>query len=189
MPIAEKFEVLAGRLSAARAWSRVGLSGIDNRCAVVMSYTLRVAPARDKGDVSAAELPGSRETAAAAGSGGPGLSEKFIDQLFVRAAQLLPRVIEAHGSPDVLGEARIVWSHVEKKRGVVYLEDCYPTPGDTKVNDFANKWLIADRGYDNKTWIVTGDHWDLFDGSVMIVQNQPLRNNKHPGKLYFWQAR
>jgi hypothetical protein len=189
MPIPETFETLAKRMQAARDWSRTGLSGIGNRCAVVMSYTIKVAPDRERGDVSAAEIPGSRMTAVAAGQGGPGLSEKFIDQMFVRAAQLLPRVLEAYGPADVLGEARIVWSRVEKKRGVVYLEDCYPTAGDTRLNDAANTWLIGDRGYEAKTWIATGDHWDLFDGAMMIVQNQPLRNNKHPGKLYFWEAR
>jgi hypothetical protein len=188
MPIPEKYSVLAQRMKAARDWSKVGLSGIANRCAVVMSYTLQIAPSSERGDVSAADLPGTRKTAEKAGSGGPNLSAPFIDQMFVRAAQLLPRVIEKYGPPDVEGEAQVVWSKVETVQGVVYLENCYALPGEQKLNDRLNAFLIADRGYAPKMWVATGDHWDLFDGSMMVVENLPLRNNKHSGKLYFWKA-
>ena len=34
----------------------------------------------------------------------------------------------------------------------------------------------------------SGDHWDLFDGSRMVADGSPIRNNSHPGKLFFWAA-
>jgi hypothetical protein len=99
------------------------------------------------------------------------------DSLFIRAAELLPRVQRAFGRADVEGPGNLVWPRVEGRKGIIYIEDCYPTNGD-------KRWTI--KGIYEPT---SGDHWDLFDGIMMVAEKAWIRNNKHASTMHFWQAR
>lgn len=191
MPLTTTWAELQTRFAAVRPWAAKAFPAI-NRCAVCMSYVLRIEPAKQQGDATLADLPGAQAGARKAGSGGAGLHAQFLDQFFIRAAELLPRVQAKVGSADVEGQSKLVWPRVEGKRGVLYLEDCYQTEGDKKANAAVTSLIagVLDFRADapEVSVFTSGDHWDLFDGARMVAEGSPIRNNTHPGKLYFWAA-
>lgn len=191
MPIPLPWDHLETRFATVRPWAKKAFPNL-NRCAVCMSYTLGIPPAKDKGDATLADLGGSVIAARKAGPGGPDLNEKVLDRFFIRAAQLLPRVQTRFGAADVEGRSSVVWTQVEGKRGVVYLEDCYPTDREETANAILNSFISGVLDFRAATPDIdvfsSGDHWDLFDGGTMIAENRQLRHNRHPGKLFFWAA-
>jgi len=181
------YDLLQDRFAKVRPWAKNAIGDSTNRCAICMGYTLQITPSGDdatietimSGSLSASmrregALEGGPHPGIVPGSGGPlrGLSK----MLFIRASELLPRVLRVHGKPDIEGVCKDVTSEVLGRRGVLYLENCYQTKGDEKYSFLFFQWT-------------TGDHWDLFDGSKIVAQDGPLAGNKHSGKLYFWQAR
>jgi hypothetical protein len=152
-----------------------------------MAYTLQIAPSL--GDVSIADIPGVKSTFTAAGpvkngpsptsaavGGSPGAP--YGSFFFIRAAELLPRVQRAYGQPNVRGRSDLVWQQVQGHKGVIYLENCYQTEGDKKFSVIP--WLYQP---------MSGGHWDLFDGFVMVAENIPIAENTHQGNMNFWFAR
>jgi hypothetical protein len=182
---------LQTRFATVRPWAAKAFPDL-NRCAVCMSYVLAIEPSKQEGDATLADLPGAQLGARKAGNGGPGLNDKFLDLFFIRAAELLPRVQAKFGAADVEGRSNLVWPRVEGKRGVLYLEDCYQTEGDKKANAALTSFVAGVLDFRAETPDVSvfasGDHWDLFDGSRMVADGNPIRNNRHPGKLFFWAA-
>ena len=74
-------------------------------------------------------------------------------------------------------ESRIGITKAEyQAKGVLFLENCYQTTGDKKWSFLFMQWT-------------SGDHWDLFDGTKIVAQDDRLSGNRHSGQLYFWQAR
>jgi hypothetical protein len=173
LPISHSFPTLASRFSTVRPWAQAAF-GNFNRCTICMSYTLRLTPSA--GDKSLADLDGVKEALAKAPPLPGAPAGSIAAQLFIRAAEFLPRVQRAFGPADVEGIGRDVGPGLVGKKGVVYIENCYPTAGD-------KRWSI--QGLYERT---TGDHWDLFDGFQMISVGEGLRNNSHNGKLWFWKA-
>lgn len=170
------FEDLNERLPKIRAWASANFGEI-NRCAICMGVTLRLTPSTSEGDASVGDVAGSDKilTDAARIAGGP--RGDYKNQLFIRASELLPRVQRAYGLADVSGPAKVVWPRVEGSKGVIYIENCYPTEGD-------KRWTI--KGVYEPT---SGDHWDLFDGIMMVAEKAWIRNNHHEDSLHFWRAR
>ncbi|HYF08142.1 MAG TPA: hypothetical protein VD970_11010 [Acetobacteraceae bacterium] len=159
-----------------------------------MSYTLGVTPRR--GDVTLADIPDAKRLIAEAWPGVLGnFSAEGAKQFFVRAAELLPRVIERFGRPDVQGTASSEWIKVVGAPGVLYLEDCYQTDGDKKAAMHLKTFMVSNKvlppifagGVD--AMFTSGDHWDLFDGRVMVADGDPIAHNRHPGQMYFWRAK
>jgi hypothetical protein len=191
MPIPLPWDTLQTRFATVRPWAEKAFPQI-NRCAVCMSYTLGIEPSKQEGDATLADLPGAHLGAHKAGPGGPGLNDKVLDRFFIRAAELLPRVQKKFGAADVEGESRQVWTRVEGRRGVLYLENCYQTEGDQQANAALASFIsgVLDFRADTPEISVfaSGDHWDLFDGSRMVADGSSIRNNRHPGKLFFWAA-
>lgn len=189
MPTVQSWDVIQKRFTAVRPWAAKAFPDI-NRCAVCMSYALQIEPSKQAGDATLANLPGAQAGARRAGPGGPGMHVQFLDLYFIRAAELLPRVQAKFGAADVEGSSRQVWPRVEGRRGVLYLEDCYQTAGDKKANAVLTSFVagVLDFREDAPEVSVfsSGDHWDLFDGSRMVADGSPIRNNSHPGKLFFW---
>ena len=176
MPLPFRFDELSSRFATVRPWAKTSF-GDYNRCAMCMGYTLRISPTKAEGDASLSDLAGAydrlRQAPPLRGAPDGGTAE----QLFIRAAELLPRVQRAFGKADIQGPGREVWPRVEGRKGVLYVENCYQTSGD-------------------KTWTVkgiyepsSGDHWDLFDGVMMVAEEAWIRDNKHASTMYFWQAR
>jgi hypothetical protein len=158
-----------------RPWALATFGAATNRCTVCMGYVLRLTPSG--ADATAADMPGMSASIAKA----PpldGLPAGPLDKkLFIRAAELLPRVRSAFGVPDVEGAGRLIWPRVVGIKGVLFIENCYETDGDKKIN----KYSPVDR--------VSGDHWDLFDGLTMLTLEEMFRNNNYPGNVCFWKTR
>jgi len=170
------FDDLADRFSKVRPWAAAHFGEI-NRCAICMGFTLRLSPSKQEGDASLGDLvdAGKKIAGAERIEGGP--QGDYGSVFFIRASELLPRVQRAFGRADVEGPANQVWSQVQGIKGVLFIENCYPTAGD-------KSWTI--KGIYEPT---SGDHWDLFDGMVMVTEKEPIRDNRHSGALYFWKAR
>lgn len=177
MPLPERltYDSLASRLALIRPWALATFGEATNRCTVCMGYVLRLTPSGT--DATAADLPGM-STAVAAAPSLDGLPAGPLDKkLFIRAAELLPRVRSAYGAPDVEGVARLVWPRMVGVKGVLYVENLYETLGDKKFN----KYSPIERR--------TGDHWDLFDGLMIVTMEEMFRNNNFPGTVCFWKTR
>ena len=181
------YDSLADRYASVRPWAKSAVGDTFNRCAICMGYTMRITPSGDDVTIEAImndelgtsfrgarALPGGPQSGVPRGSREPlrGLSQ----MLFIRAAELLPRIRRAYGKPDIEGVCREVTPKVLGRKGVLYLENCYQTAGDKKWS-----FLFMER--------TTGDHWDLFDGSKIVAQDDWLCGNNHTGQLHFWQAR
>lgn len=177
MPLPFRYDDLAARFGTVRPWAKQTFGEDINRCAICMGFTLRVSPAKQEGDASLADLAGAQQKLASAQALRGGPQGAYGDLFFIRAAELLPRIQRAFGRADVEGPGRETWPRVEGRKGVIYVENCYPTAGD-------KRWTI--KGIYEPT---SGDHWDLFDGLQMVAEQQWIRNNKHTGTMYFWQAR
>lgn len=181
------YDTLQDRFAKVRPWAKNAIGDATNRCAICMGYTMQITPSGDdatietimSGAVStsfgrAPDLAGGPQPGVLPGSGGPlrGLSK----MLFIRASELLPRIRRVYGDPDIEGVCKDVTPEVLGRRGVLYLENCYQTSGDKKYSFLFFQWT-------------NGDHWDLFDGTNVVAQEQRLAGNTHSGQLYFWQAR
>lgn len=181
------YDALQERFATVRPWAKNAIGDATNRCAICMGYTLKLTPSQDDATIQtimnadlkssfqgAPPLAGGPRPGVLPGSGQPlnGLSQ----QLFIRASELLPRVQRAHGQPDIEGVCKDVSPKVLGRKGVLYLENCYQTTGDKKYSFLFLQWT-------------NGDHWDLFDGTNIVAQEQRLAGNNHSGQLYFWQAR
>ena len=195
MPLRFRFAELEASFAEVRRWAKKPFDGILNRCAICMGYTVGLKP--KPGDATLADIPGAQQRIqeawplATGGNFSPGAAKTY----FVRASELLPRMIEAYGQPDVTGVSSGVWPMVVGQKGVLYLEDCYQTDGDKVKAQHMRKFLVGtgalppifalgvtDRMFTN------GDHWDLFNGNLMVAEGYPLANNAHAGQLYFWRA-
>lgn len=183
------FATLERRFATIRPWAKTAVGDPYNRCAICMGYTLKLTPSQDDATIeklvgkdadlgkrfeAAPVLPGGPHSGALPGSGvaACGPSQQF----FIRAAELQPRIERAYGRPDIQGVSKDMTKSVIGKKGVLYLENCYQTPGDIEKS-----FLFFQR--------MTGDHWDLFNGINMVAEGYLLTGNNHAGQLYFWQAR
>lgn len=194
MPIPIAYADLEAYFSQVRAWAKKSFDGVLNRCAICMGHTLRLKPKQS--DATLATIPQARERIAKAWpSPQPGDFCPDPASTFVRAAELLPRVIEAYGAADVQGVSSDVWSKVVGQRGVLYLEDSYQTEGDKTKAMHMRTFLVGNgilppifaAGVADRMF-TSGDHWDLFNGNIMVAEGYPLANNQHAGQLYFWRA-
>lgn len=176
-----RFDDPKSRFDYIRGWAKRVVGEDQNRCAICMGYTLRLTPHTAEGDASLADIPGmSAKLNSNGGPGSPnGLAGSADKQLFIRAAELLPRVRGAFGPANVEGVASVVWTQLQWRSGVVYIEDCYETKGDKRLNA-----VLPDAFA-----ITSGDHWDLFNGYKMIAEDLAIAGNHSSSKLYFWQAR
>ena len=176
MSLPFRYEELESRFATVRPWAKTAF-GDYNRCAMCIGYVLRISPVKAEGDASLSDLAGAYDRLKKApplrGAPAGGTAE----QLFVRSAELVPRVQRAFGRADVEGPGREVWPRVLGRKGIIYIENCYQTGGD-------KRWTVQGL-YEP----VTGDHWDLFDGGRMVAEEAWLRDNRHAGTLHFWQAR
>jgi hypothetical protein len=185
MSLPFRFGELTVRFANVRAWAEKAVGSGMNRCAICMGYTLQIAPSAEDGSVAA--LSGVEASVTAAGpikagpsprpavGGAPGTP--YGGYFFIRAAELLPRVLRAYGPPDVQGRADQVWPRVMGQKGVIYLENCYQTDGDKRLS--AIPWLYQPS---------SGDHWDLFDGFALVAEKISISGNTHKGTLNFWRA-
>lgn len=177
------YSALEERFATIRPWAKTAIGEATNRCAICMGYTLRLTPSED--DATVASLTGAKASFFSA----PGLRGAPVPvafggaaprplsaQFFIRASELLPRVLRAYGKPDVQGVSNQAAKSVIGRKGVLYLENCYQTPGDKR---FSFPFLQR----------TTGDHWDLFNGAAMVAEGLMISGNNHEGQLYFWQAR
>jgi hypothetical protein len=181
------YDALAERFATIRPWAKNAIGDATNRCAICMGYTMRITPSGDDATIETimtTEL-GTSFKGAAAPAGGPqsgvlrgsGQPLRGLSQLlFIRASELLPRVQRAYGPADIEGVCKDVSAKVLGRKGVLYLENCYQTTGDKKHSFLFFQWT-------------SGDHWDLFDGTNIVAQEQKLAGNRHSGQLHFWQAR
>jgi hypothetical protein len=187
MALPFRFGDLTLRFANVRPWADAAVGSQLNRCAVCMAYTLQLAPSA--GDASIADIPGVKSTFTAAGpvKYGPSPASPafggtpdtpYGSYFFIRAAELLPRVQRAFGQADVRGPSNTVWPKVQGRKGVIYLEHSYQTEGDKKWSLIP--WLYAP---------MSGGHWDLFDGFVMVAEKHPIADNTHEGDMHFWLAR
>ena len=187
MSLPFRFSDLTARFANVRPWAAKAVGSSLNRCAICMAYTLQIAPST--GDVSIADIPGVKSTFTAAGpikygpsptsatvGGTPGTP--YGSYFFIRAAELLPRVRRAFGEPDVRGRFDTVWQQVQGRKGVIYLENCYQTEGDKAFS-------VIPFLYEP----MSGGHWDLFDGFVMVTEKVSIADNTHQGNMNFWLAR
>lgn len=180
---------LEERFATVRPWAKTAIGDAANRCAICMGYTLKLTPPQDDATIktltdkipglrasfsAAPRLPGAPAIGAVLGSGPPARAPS--QQFFIRAAELLPRVQRSFGKPDVQGVSKDIYKSVLGKKGVIYLENCYQTPGDLRKS-----FLFFQ--------VTTGDHWDLFNGASLVAEGHMLAGNSHTGQLYFWQAR
>jgi len=196
MPIAVTYAELDKRLAEVRPWA-TQIVPDQNRCTICMCYVLRTYADGSGKEATLAQLPGAADqikSVAAKGVATQMFTPTFADSFMVRGAELLPKVISKHGKPDIEGISKIVWPRVNNQRGVVYLEDCYATKGDVTQGLVLS--TLMDVGSPVPTLTVpdrvtpsTGDHWDLFDGTLLVTEKVPLANNSHTGTLYFWRAR
>jgi hypothetical protein len=102
------------------------------------------------------------------------------------------------GAADVQGKSMAVWPSVEGRRGVLYLENCYATKGDKekaaavgaamRAGQIGNPFIIASAVAAATDAFASGDHWDLFDGAIMVSVGHSVRNNSHTGDMYFWRS-
>jgi hypothetical protein len=186
MSLPFRFSDLTTRFANVRPWAAKAVGSSLNRCAICMAYTLQLTPSA--GDASIADIPGVKSTFTAAGpvkygpsptsaavGGNPGAP--YSSYFFIRAAELLPRVQRAYGEPDVRGRSDTVWRDVEGRKGVIYLEHCYQTEGD--------KTFSIPSLYEP----MSGGHWDLFDGFLMVLEKHSIADNTHQGNMNFWLAR
>ena len=176
MSLPFRYDDLASRYATVRPWAAASF-GDYNRCAMCMGYTLRISPTKAEGDASLSDLAGAYDRLKQAPPLRGAPEGGTAEQLFIRSAELLSRVQRAFGQADVEGPGRDVWPRVVGRKGVLYIENCYQTAGDKRMTV---KGIYAPS---------TGDHWDLFDGAIMVAQEDGLRDNKHAGTLYFWEAR
>lgn len=178
---------LEERFATVRPWAKNAIGDATNRCAICMGYTLQITPSGDDATIETimnAELGTSfRGAPSLAGGPQPGVPRGSREplrglsrMLFIRAAELLPRIQRAYGPADIEGVCKDVTPKVLGRKGVLYLENCYQTNGDKKYSFLFFQWT-------------NGDHWDLFDGTNVVAQEQRLSGNRHSGQLYFWQAR
>jgi len=181
------YDTLKERFATVRPWAKNAIGDATNRCAICMGYTLRITPSQDDATIEtimtkelgtsfrgAPPLAGGPQPGVLRGSGQPLRATSQL--LFIRASELLPRVRHVFGKPDIEGVCKDVTSEVLGRKGVLYLENCYQTTGDKKYSFMFFQWT-------------SGDHWDLFDGTNIVAQEQRLSGNRHSGQLYFWQAR
>ncbi|MFT8243734.1 hypothetical protein [Roseomonas sp. BN140053] len=180
MSIPFTYDRMAERFTRVRPWAKQVLGAETNRCAVCMGYTLQLTPAKAEGNATLMDIPGKEEDLKRASriAGGPSGTD-YPDLFFARASDLLPIVQRAFGPADVEGVGRDIWPQVHGRRGVLYIENCYPTAGDKILK--ARTFGVVTR--------TSGDHWDLFDGAIMVAQEDPVRGTAHPDKMFFWQAR
>ncbi|UFN50739.1 hypothetical protein LPC08_09060 [Roseomonas sp. OT10] len=180
MPLPFTYEDLEKRFATVRPWAKDLVGEDTNRCAIVMGYTLKMAPDKSKGDANLTHLVGKEQEIANAKAvvDGP-VGRSYPDLFFIRAADLLPRVRQAYGNPDVEGEGKVVWPQVHGRKGVLYVENCYPIGRD-------KTWAKVTLGIYEPN---SGDHWDLFDGLKMVALGYWVSNTSHPGKMYFWVAK
>jgi hypothetical protein len=184
-----QYAALEERFATVRPWAKTAIGDVANRCAICMGYTLKLTPSQDDATIqaltakhpavrasflAAPRLPGAPAIGAVPGSGLPARAPS--QQFFIRAAELLPRVQRSFGKPDIQGVSKDIYRSVLGKKGVIYLENCYQTPGDIDKS-----FLFFQ--------MTTGDHWDLFNGIGMVAEGLMLAGNSHTGQLYFWQAR
>ena len=185
MPVPFRFEDLRARFTAVRPWAETAVGEAVNRCAICMAYTLQITPS--PGDASISDIPGVGPTFAKAGpiKAGPSPlsaalggtpSAPYSSYFFIRAAELLPRVLRAFGQPDMEGITKDIWPTVVGKKGVLHLANCYQTEGDKTFP----KSLFEP---------MSGGHWDLFDGVALIASNVLIKGNTHRGKMSLWLAR
>jgi len=181
------YDALQERFATIRPWAKNAIGDATNRCAICLGYTLRLTPSQDDATIQtimtaelgtsfngAPPLAGGPRPGVLPGSGKPlgGLSQLF----FIRASELLPRVQRAYGPADIEGVCKDVTPKVLGRKGVLYLENCYQTDGDKRRSFLFFQWT-------------SGDHWDLFDGTMIVAQEDRLAGNRHSGQLHFWQAR
>ena len=180
------YSALEERFATVRPWAKTAIGDVANRCAICMGYTLKLTPSQDDATIqalmakvkptflAAPRLPGAPAIGALPGSALPARAPS--QQFFIRAAELLPRVQRSFGKPDVQGVSKDIYKSVLGKKGIIYLENCYQTPGDLQKS-----FLFFQ--------VTTGDHWDLFNGMNLVAEGHMLAGNSHTGQLYFWQAR
>lgn len=182
MSLPFRFDDLSERFSVVRPWAKTAVGDTLNRCAVCMAYTLQISPS--PGDASLASLGSDiQKSVAAAGRVARGPSpisarDPYTGLFFIRASELFPRIKRAFGEPDISGESSSIWPQVVGRKGVMYLEKCYQTEGDKRLSKIP--WLYSP---------MSGGHWDLFDGYLMVAEKHPIANNTHTGTMNFWIAR
>jgi hypothetical protein len=183
------YQALEERFAMVRPWAKQAVAEGVNRCTICMAYVLQIAPSGDDATLTSLNDPefekrvsrlgkvrfGPSPTNAALGGSA---SAPYSSYFFIRASQLVPAVKRCFGEPNVQGRADEVWQQVVDRKGVLYLDNCYQTEGDKRLSKIP--WLYEPN---------SGCHWDLFDGTRMVAQQDTVRNNRHKGNMYFWAAR
>jgi len=193
MPLPTSFFTLSARFATVRAWAEKAFPDI-NRCAVCMGFTLDLKPDKSAGQATLASQPNAANRARAAGAQVIGFGSAMPDDFFIRAEELLPAVIKKYGTADVEGRSDTVWPRVVNNLGVLFVENVYQRPGDKKkeavVASFGGPLLgpIVRAGLNSAGVFFSGDHWDLFDGTRMVAEGQPIAGNKVTTRMCFWRS-
>ncbi|MCC7429168.1 MAG: hypothetical protein IT557_19940 [Alphaproteobacteria bacterium] len=193
MPI--PYATLDARFAEVRTWGKDAFPKL-NRCTICMGHVLGMMPAKASGDVTLANVPGAEQAMRGVAGNHQTFSGAKPDEFYVRASEMLPRVITKFGKPDIEGATNLVWPAVVSNRGVLYFEDCYQTKTD-KAKDLAfhitrsvvTSFFPVPILYQMDDKFATGDHWDLFDGKLVVSLGGKLRQLAgYPGKLMFWKC-
>lgn len=164
MPIKMTYQDLKMRHDLGRS---VGKSVTDgNRCALALGVALKLQPGVN--DHSFAGQKGVHD----------GLqNQPFLDKFFLKATDLAIAILKRHGSPDFNISGRDALSTIAGKRGVIYLEDCWQSPGEK---------LHAALGITN---LMSGDHIDIWDGNCLGIYRHEANGNvlvKRARKVWLW---
>jgi hypothetical protein len=167
MAIPYRFDELARRLSDARSWASEVTDG--NRCAMVLGLALKLRPAT------------SHQTMRGQPFVNEGIrNQPFAEKFFVKAWDLTETVLHAWGPSEKRIDGLQAIKALEKKKGFVFLEDCWRTPTEKM-----NKLLF---GVD----VATGDHVDLWNGvnlAIYPARLDSLSLLRQSRKVWFWQCR
>lgn len=193
MPVPYSYAKLEERFAIVRAWGKAAFPDI-NRCAVCMSYTVNVRPDKAAGDATLSTQPDAANKARIAGGIHTEMDTSDPDHFFVRASELLPAMQKKYGPPEVDGPANLVWPRIVKNQGVLYLEDLYQTAGDKKKEAVVASIggpiagvLVRKMLKDSRTYY-SGDHWDLFDGKQMVIEEQGIAGTQYTVRMCFWKC-
>lgn len=139
--INQPYGKLAKRLEDSRGWATGVTNG--NRCALVVGAALNVRP--DKEEKSYRALT----TGVKDGIRGMPLLARY----FFKAQDLADAMVLRFGKPDITKPGQAGLEAILRKKGVVFLQDCW-IPG------IAGKFLGGKP---------TGDHIDLWDGNTLEI--------------------
>ncbi len=160
------FNDVSGRLEQARSWASNVTEG--NRCAMVLGIALQLKPR------------GAHETMRGKSFVKEGVrNQPFTAKFYVKAWDLTEEILSSWGPASLRISGVDAVKQLEGKKGFVFLEDCWRTPGEK-----LNKLLF---GVD----VRSGDHVDLWDGAALAIYPDRMEARsliRQARKVWFWEC-